>query len=126
MPRTIKLPVSTGVRGGAVVVEGFDARRQTVILGVTPASSMNPWHQELTPPEDVIFNLSDEVTGGLLISRIYQFFDEQERLGLTKISKTTESVRVSTGSEDGEVQIVIKYTDLEDNSSREVRFGPGG
>lgn len=122
----LKMPIQVGTRGGAATIDGFEARRQNVILGVTPSSSLHPWNQELSPSDDTIFDLADEATGGLLISHIQSFFDEQERRGLTRLPKTSDSLKLDTTNvENGEVEVVINYVDLEDNQSREVRFGPG-
>lgn len=126
MPKGLKLPLETGVRGGARTMEDAAIRRQNVLLGVTPASSLHPWHQKLTPSEETIFNIADEMTGGQLIAHIYQFFDEQERLGLTSLPRDDESLKLSLANVDkGEVEIVINYVDLEDNETREVRIGNG-
>jgi hypothetical protein len=126
MPKGMHLPLRVGTRGGARTVEGSEARKQNVFLGVMPASSKHPWHQELTPPEETIFDLADELTGGLLISRIYSFFDEQERLGLTSLPKTRDSLVLDqSNASNGEIGIIINYIDLEDNKSRTVRIGPG-
>lgn len=126
MPKGLQMPVRLGVRGGALTVEGSEARKQNVILGVTPASSRHPWHQKLTPPEEVIFDFADELTGGLLVSHIYSFFEEQERLGLTTLPKTADALSLDMSKvENGEVEIVVNYVDLEDNKSSVVRIGQG-
>lgn len=126
MPKGLKLPVAVGIRGGARTIEGFEARRQNIILGVQPASSQHPWHQKLTPPEETIFDIADEAVGGQLEAHIYQFFAEQERLGLTRLPRDSSGLRVKLDkTEQGDVDVVINYIDLEDNESREVRFGRG-
>jgi len=126
MPKGLRLPLETGVRGGARTIEDSAARRQNVLLGITPASSLHPWHQKLTPSEEVIFNIADEMTGGQLVSHIYDFFDEQERLGLTMLPRNENSVKLSLDNVDkGEVEMVINYLDLEDNQNREVRVTNG-
>ena len=126
MPKGISLPVKVGTRGGAMTLEGFHIRRQNVILGVTPASNQHPWHQRLTPPEETIFDLADEMTGGQLLAHIYDFFDEQERLGLTMLPRDSSGLKLDlTDSENGNVNIAINYVDLEDNETREVRIGRG-
>jgi hypothetical protein len=126
MPKGLRLPVAVNPRGGAQTVEDFQARRQNVILGVKPASSLHPWNQQLTPPEELIFNIADEMSGGQLVAHIYSFFEEQEKLGLTRLSKGSDGLKLDLSrSQHGEMELVINYTDLEDNSSREVRFGPG-
>jgi len=126
MPKGLRLPLETGVRGGARTIEGFGARRQNVILGVTPASSLNPWHQRLTPSEETIFNIADEMTGGQLIAYIYNFFDEQERLGYTMLPRNGKSIKLGLDNMDkGDVEMIINYVDLEDNETREVRLTNG-
>jgi len=126
MPKGMRLPVKIGVRGGALTIEGTEARKQNVILGVTPASSRHPWHQKLTPPEEVIFDFADELTGGLLVAHIYSFFEEQERLGLTTLPKTQDALQLNMANADkGEIEIVVNYVDLEDNKSNAVRIGQG-
>lgn len=126
MPKGMRMPLAVGVRGGARTIEGTEARRQNVLLGVRPASSQNPWHQKLTPPEETIFDLADELTGGLLVSHIYDFFREQERLGLTALPRGRDSLLLDMNKADkGEVEVVVNYVDLEDNSSQQVRLGQG-
>lgn len=126
MPKGLRLPLETGIRGGVRTHEGFAARRQNIILGITPASSLNPWHQKLTPSEETIFDVADEMTGGRLIAHIYNFFDEQERLGLTMLPRDGESLKLGLNNTDkGDVEIIINYVDLEDNETREVRLGNG-
>lgn len=126
MPLGLKLPIAVGTRGGARTVEGFEARRQNILLGVYPASSLHPWHQRLTPPEETIFDIADEMTGGQLVAHIYQFFAEQERLGLTRLPRDSSGLRLNLVDADkGDVEIAINYIDLEDNATREVRFGRG-
>ena len=126
MPKGLSMPLRVGVRGGARTVEGTEARRQNVMLGVTPASNRHPWHQEITPPEEVIFDLADELTGGLLIARIYQFFEEQERLGLTALPRGEDSLVLDTSkAANGIVEVVVNYIDLEDNQAKTVRIGQG-
>lgn len=126
MSKGIKLPVQVGVKGGVRTAEGFYIRRQNVLIAVTPASSQNPWHQDLTPPEDTIFNLADEMTGGQLVAHIYRFFEEQERLGLTMLPRHKEALSLDlSNSEKGDVELSVNYIDLEDNETREVRIGRG-
>lgn len=126
MPKGLRLPLETGVRGGARTIEGYSARRQNVILGVTPASSLHPWHQKLTPSEETIFNIADEMTGGQLIAHIYNFFDEQERLGYTMLPRDGRSLKLGLQDTDkGDVEMIINYVDLEDNETREVRLSNG-
>ena len=126
MPKGLRLPLETGVRGGVRTIEGYEARRQNVILGITPASSLNPWHQKLTPSEETIFNIADEMTGGRLIAHIYDFFAEQERLGYTMLPRDGRSLRLGLENTDkGDVEMIIDYVDLEDNETREVRLSNG-
>ena len=126
MPKGLRLPLETGVRGGARTIEGYSARRQNVILSVTPASSLHPWHQKLTPSEETIFNIADEMTGGQLIAHIYNFFDEQERLGYTMLPRDGSSLKLGLQDTDkGDVEMIINYVDLEDNETREVRLSNG-
>jgi len=122
MPKGLRLPLAVGTRGGARTIEGFHARRQNKLLGVTPASNRNPWHQKLTPPEETIFDIADEMTGGQLVAHIYNFFDEQERLGLTTLPRDSSGLKLDlTNMSKGDVELTINYVDLEDNETREVR-----
>lgn len=123
MPKGLKLPLAVGTRGGARTIEGFHARRQNILLGVTPASNQNPWHQKLTPPEETIYDIADEMTGGQLIAHVYNFFDEQERLGLTMLPRDSSGLKLDLSSmSKGDVGLTINYVDLEDNETREVRI----
>lgn len=126
MPKGLKLPLQVGTRGGVLTAEGSDIRRQNVLLAVRPAGSLHPWHQSLTPPEDTIFDLADEMTGGQLVAHIYSFFDEQKRLGLSMLPRDGSGVSLNLDdSDNGEVELTINYIDLEDNKSREVSIGQG-
>lgn len=126
MPTGLQVPITVNTRGGAVTITDSAARKQNIILGLKPASSQNPWHQKLTPPEEVIFDIANEITGGMLIAHIYDLFKEQERMGLARLASGADALQLDrSNSKNGEVQIVINYIDLENNESREVRFGPG-
>jgi hypothetical protein len=126
MPKGLRVPLEVGIRGGARTIEGTESRKQNVLLGVRPASSQHPWHQKLTPPEETIFDLADELTGGLLVAHIHDFFKEQERLGLTALPRRSDSLQLDMSkAEKGEVEIVVNYVDLEDRSSQSVRISQG-
>lgn len=126
MPKGMRMPIEVGIRGGARTVEGTESRKQNILLGVRPASSQHPWHQKLTPPEETIFDLADELTGGLLIAHIYDLFDEQKRLGFATLPRNKDALQLDmTKASRGEVEIVVNYIDLEDRSSQQVRIGQG-
>jgi hypothetical protein len=126
MAKGMRLPVSVSTRGGATTLEGSDLLRQNILLGIKPASSLNPWNQRLTPREDTIFDLADEMTGGMLISHIQSFFEELEALGMAALHKGRRGLILDVSDrERGNVELIVNYIDLEENKSREIRLGSG-
>jgi hypothetical protein len=127
MAKGIRLPVATNPRGGAEISEGSELLRQLIMLGVKPASNLHPWNQELTPRADIIFDINDGVLGSEFEGAIYDLFDDLERLGLAAISKGRGGIFVETQNRDkGELEVIVRYTDLEEMKSREIRFPTGG
>lgn len=124
MTTGLKLPLRATPRGGAETHDGASLRKQNIVLGILPASSLHPWGQSLTIPEDVIFRISDASVRDLIHGHVQKFFAEQERLKLTKLAKGPNGVKI-TSMKNGEVEIVINYIDLEDNTSRSVSFTAG-
>lgn len=129
MAKGIKLPVRVGPSGGVETIEGSNMIRQNIELGVRPASNMNPWNQKLTPRENIVFDINDDIVGGEFESHVYDLFEDLERLNQATIQRgrgtgifldTSDATR-----EKGNLDIGISYTDLEEMESREIRF-PGG
>jgi len=118
------MPIKVTPRGGIETHDGASLRKQNIILGITPASSTHPWNQQLTPPNNAIFSVADESVRDLLIGHIQKFFAEQERLGLTKLLRGSNGVKLVAMS-NGEMSISINYIDLEDNTSRSVSVQTG-
>ncbi len=123
MAKGLTLPFQTTPRGGLQLTEGPELLRQNILLGVKPASSRHPWNQKLAPRENIIFDIADSAVGGELAAHVYDLFEDLRRLQMATISKKSNAIRVSLGSANqGDVDVVITYVDLEDNKSREVRF----
>ncbi len=127
MAKGIKLPVRVGPRGGMETMEGPEIIRQNIMLGVRPASSLNPWNQQLTPREETIFDINDNVSGTMFESHVYDLFDDLERVGLATIRRGRGNGILIDATdrerEKGNLTAVIRYTDLEEMKSREIRFG---
>lgn len=127
MAKGIRLPVRVGPRGGMEVMEGPEIIRQNIMLGVRPASSLNPWNQQLTPREETIFDINDNVSGTMFESHVYDLFDDLERVGLATIRRGRGNGILIDATdrerEQGNLTAVIRYTDLEEMKSREIRFG---
>lgn len=121
------MPVKVGPRGGIETAEGPEMLQQNIMLGVRPASSMNPWNQHLTPREETIFDINDVQSGTMFEAHVYDLFDDLERLGLATIRRGRgNGIKLDTSNverEKGNLTTVIQYTDLEEMESREVRFG---
>lgn len=126
MTQGIKYPVEVGPRGGIVLLSNADLIRQNILLALLPAESTHPWNQDLTPKRDLIFDIADEVTGGLMAAHIEKVFNDLEQRNIAALSKKDEAIRFEEVGKEGEVEVVVKYVDLEDMKSREIRIGPGG
>lgn len=123
----LRAPIQVSPRGGAVTGEGPAQLTQNIMFGLLPASSLNPWNQQLTPPEDIIFDIADDRSGNLLISHVYSLFRELEQANLAMLAQGPDAVRLNLArSGQGQVEVAIRYVDLEDNASREISVGPGG
>jgi hypothetical protein len=121
MAKGILLPFRTTISGGIQVAEGPEILKQNITLGVIPSSNQHPWNQKLAPREDLIFDIADSAIQGELAAHIYDLFEDLQKLNLATISKTSGGVRVSLDrSNSGDVNVIITYTDLEDNKSREI------
>lgn len=126
MAKGLLLPFQTNTRGGLQTTESSELLRQNILLGVKPASSRNPWNHSLAPREDLIFDLADSAISGELSARIYDLFEDLERLNMATISKRGSAVKIHKDQyNSGDVSVTITYIDLEDNKSREVRFRGG-
>lgn len=126
MAKSIKLPFDVNPSGNAKTAINSDSLYQDILLGILPSSSLHPWNQRLTPPDDIIFNIADDSVGGLFESYVYDYFEQLERLNLASISKGADGITIDgRGIHDGEIRVIVKYTDLEDNSSREIIITQG-
>jgi hypothetical protein len=116
MPKGIKQPVKISTTGGLNTIEGSEILRQNIIQACRPASSENPWSQNITPQEDMIFDIADELGNGKYISHVYQVFEEYERLGMAKLP-SSNALRI-VRNKDGETEVHLRYIDLEDSQER--------
>jgi len=123
MAKGIVFPFQTNIRGGILVAEGPEILRQNILLGVKPAGSLNPWGQRDAPREDLVFDIADAAVGGELAAYVYDLFEDLQRLDMAKLPKDSNAVRTELSNiKNGDLEVVITYIDLEDNSSRQVRF----
>lgn len=121
MAKGIKLPIQISSTGGSVAIESVKMLRQNILYAIRPASSAHPWSQNITPKEDMIFDIADNQTASLYTSHIYKVFKEFEKLGLAKLPPSN-GVRIVKNN-DGETEIEISYIDLEDNKTRKLKVG---
>ena len=118
MATGIKQPVEISTTGGMNTIEGSDLLRQNISFAVRPASSQNPWSQKITPREDVIFDIADNLTNGSYVSHVYQIFEELQRLGVAKLPSSGAIRNVK--NKNGETSVSIRYIDLEDSQERSL------
>lgn len=126
MATGIAFPAKVNPRGGAVTKEGKDLVRQNIILALLPANTMNPWDQNIALKENLIFDIKDDITGGLVFAHIHRVFDEMKRQNIAMLPMDGRGIRIEDNGKEGELEIVIEYIDIEDNQSREIRFDSGG
>lgn len=111
MLKGLAIPISVGPHGGSNTIEGSRVVGQNVILGVKPASSMNPWNRNLAPDENIIFDIQDSKTGSIYSLTVRKFFEEMERHGYAKLLPGSNGISfVPSG---GEMKVYIRYNNLE-------------
>jgi hypothetical protein len=128
MPKGMQIPVGVGPNGGALMQEGSVVIGQNIVLAVLPASSLHPFHQNIAPEEELIFEIRDMRTGGLYVSHVREFFKEMEQHGYARLFPGSKglSVEPSPGGKEGEMIITIRYTNLETNKNEKVQFPISG
>lgn len=120
MAKGIKMPVEISSTGGLITIEGGDLLYQNILYAVRPASSQHPWAQKITPREDMIFDIADNMTRSTYTSHVYQVFDELQRLGIAKLPAASPLSVVN--NEEGETDLDINYIDLEDSRMRTLKI----
>ena len=116
-------PTKLTPSGNSYILEGSELLAQHIRYAVRPASSLHPWGQKLTPPDTLIFDINDSSNGQMLEAFIYDLFKEYEKLGIASL----RNLKISTkNAEKGELDCIIVYNDLEDDTDREVKFTTGG
>lgn len=126
MAKGMLFPVQVNPLGGAKLVENSELVRQMIILALLPASSLHPWNQNLAPEENFIFDINDRRTGGLFAAHVYNVFDVLQKRNIAALPKDGSGLSIKPSSDEGEMEVVINYVDLELKKSREIRFGPSG
>jgi len=122
MPRGMKVPVSVGPHGGSVPIEGSIVINQNVILGLTPAGSLHPFHQDITPDENFIFEIRDVKTGGLYTTHVRKFFSEMETMGYARLFPGSRGLSIQDSGNPGEMVVTVRYVNLETNSEEKLEF----
>jgi len=125
MAKGLMVPMRVTPRGGADTIEDHATLHQTIALALIPAGSLNPWHQRLTPPEDIVFSMRDATNAGLIISHAEEFFAELERLGRAKLVPGSGLKIEDPGPGDesqNEMVLLVNYIDLEYGTQRELRL----
>lgn len=124
MAKGLRAPIEVSDAGGAIVIEGASVVQQNIILALIPASSLNPWTQDIAPKETLTFNLNDERTGGLYVQHVRQFFAEMERQGFARLYPGQKGVRIIPGENQaqGNMDVIINYKNLETGKDENLRF----
>lgn len=115
MLKGVKFPVRVTPLGGAETIEGSSVIDQNVLLAVIPSGTLHPWMQNLTPDEEIIFDIKDNRTGGLYSMTVRSYFEEMERKGYAKLLSGNRGIyiREAAPNEDGDMVVVINYINLE-------------
>jgi hypothetical protein len=120
----MQVPIRVAPNGGAAMHEGPTVIGQNVILGLIPAGSLHPFHQNITPEEDLIFEIRDVRTGGLYVSHVREFFREMDQLGFARLFPGGKglSIEPSSSVDGGDMMITVRYVNLETNKNEKVQF----
>lgn len=121
MLKDIKIPCDVSSDGAAIYVEGSNVVDQNIIIAVTPAGSLHPWNQNLTPDEDMIFEIKDLKAGGQYSVHVREFFVEMERQGYARLLEGENGIKILE-AEDGNLVIMIRYINLESGRIENVKF----
>lgn len=113
MLKGIRVPVDVTSDGSAVVTEGANVVNQNILLGVTPAGSLHPWNQELTPDEDMIFEIKDINSAGRFAIHVREFFAELEQQGYARLLDGENGIKIRYAEDGGEMDIIINYFNME-------------
>lgn len=128
MPKGMLVPIRVGPNGGAAMHEGSTVIGQNVILALIPAGSLHPFHQDITPEEDLIFEIRDMRTGGLYVTHVREFFREMEQLGYARLFPGGKglSVEPSPSGSEGDMIVTVRYVNLETNENEKLQFPVSG
>jgi hypothetical protein len=126
MPKGMAVPIAVSHDGGAMLLDGPVVIGQNVVLALIPAGSLHPFHQNITPDEDLIFEIKDMRSGGLYVTHVYEFFAEMERQGYARLFPGGRGIVVEPSSarnaNSGDMIVTIRYVNLETNKNEQVRF----
>ena len=120
MPRGMKYPISVSPLGGSNIVEGTNIIDQNIILALTPAGSLNPWNQKLTPDEDIIFDINDNQTGGIYTMHVRDFFQEMELHGYARLFPGNRGINIIYASDS--IIVNIQYENLETGKEEKIQI----
>lgn len=122
MPKGMRIPIKVGPHGGADVFEGPDVIAQNIAVGLTPAGSLHPFHQNIAPDEDLIYEIRDEKSGGLFTIHAKQLFEELERIGHARLFPGGRglTIRPSGPGEEGDMIVEVRYINLEMNTAQKI------
>jgi hypothetical protein len=121
MLRGLQVPLQVSPYGSAKVVEGPSVVGQNIILAVMPSGNRNPWSQNLSPDESLVFDIADDmVVGGSLSRHIREVLDQMERRGYAKLLPGNRGVRVK--SRGSEMFVFVRYINLENDKTETIRI----
>lgn len=116
----LKIPVGPDKQGRAKTVDGVEYTKQTIITSLRNCESRNPF-QDLGLGNTMIFDINDETTTTRIVIRIEEIFASLEIQEIAKLgsSSTKQAIEFETIKE-GELDVIIRYIDLEVNRPEEI------
>lgn len=123
MARGLAIPVRTNRRGGAATREGSPYVRQTILTGLRPNLSTNPFQAgdgvTLGISERIVFGNETPATRSLARSQVVAFFVRARAAEIAKLAPGRDGVRFSV-EESGELTARIRYVELEADREAEL------
>lgn len=119
MLKGMKFPIRVTPSGCAEMIEGSSVVTQNIILSVLPSGNLHPWKQRLAPEEEIIFEISDNKVGGLIVRHIRDVFDKLEYRGYARLLPGNRGI--SYRSIKNEAYIFIRFINLENDKTETIR-----
>ena len=122
MARGMSIPVRSNRRGGAATREGSPYTRQTVLVGLTPNLSTNPFQPgdgvDVGISERFVFAINSPGAQSGARRQISRFFVRARAAEIAKLAAGRDGVRFEV--ESGELVARVKYVELEADRESEL------